>query len=164
MYVCISLAYIIYIQLTLEQRSFFFPLSWLFIPTSDLIWSVCGVKSNVEESQNIKYTLLIYTCTDQLKAVYYLIPSHHSPGKSCYFAHWCRKGRSLCCCCIHCNNEHTHTHTSSTQLKSIREKRAHSVLKPQRGFGKLHLVIMLPNNPCDCKCLFWFTVYETKGN
>lgn len=33
----------------------------------------------------------------------YLIPSHHFPGRSCYFAHWCRTGPNLYCCCIHCN-------------------------------------------------------------
>lgn len=81
----------------------------------------------------------------------YLIPSRHSPGKSCYFAHWCRTGPNLCCCCIRCNNAHTH---KCTQLKCIIKHRVHSVLKPQRGFGKLRLVIMLPNNPFDCKCLF----------
>lgn len=91
----------------------------------------------------------------------YLIPSRHSPGKSCYFAHWCRTGPNLCCCCIRCNNAHTH---KCTQLKCIIKHRVHSVLKPQRGFGKLRLVIMLPNNPFDCKCLFWFTVCETKRN
>lgn len=81
----------------------------------------------------------------------YLIPSRHSPGKSCYFAHWCRTGPNLCCCCIRCNNAHTH---KCTQLKCIIKHRVHSILKPQRGFGKLRLVIMLPNNPFDCKCLF----------
>lgn len=81
----------------------------------------------------------------------YLIPSRHSPGKSCYFAHWCRTGPNLCCCCIRCNNAHTH---KCTQLKCIIKHRVHSILKPQRGFGKLRLVIMLPNNPSDCKCLF----------
>lgn len=108
------------------------------------------------ENKNLQLHIIIH-----VYVILYLIPFRHSPGKNCCFAHWCRTGPNLCCYCIHCNNAPTH---KFTQLKCIIKHRVRSTLKPQRGFGKLRLVIKLPNNPSDCKSLFWFTVRETKGN
>lgn len=92
--------------------------------TLDLKWLLFHLKCSVLECKTIENVSLaalhknMYRWTEKLHSLcfLYLIPSHHCPGKSCYFARWCRTGLNLCCCCIRCNNAHTHKYT---QLKCI---------------------------------------------